>query len=292
MMNTTHPLAAITLCTLLLSGIAGAQERMPAREVGRTTEKELNIVLSTSFGSLMVSRGDPEKMLIVETEQTEKPLQTFVDYSIKNRIGYADISLGDERKNDDGKRGSFNLKDFHRGKWFLKVSDAVPVSFDVELGVGSGDFNLSGLQIKNFTLSAGASDVTLAFDEPNTTRVENITIESGVSKFDGRNLGNANFRHFRFQGGVGSYTLDFGGVLKNEVDVDVEIGFGVLTIYVPRDVGARVVYDKSWMSRIDCDEDFVESATNEYQTNNYHEATGKMNVRIDSGLGSIKIRRR
>jgi hypothetical protein len=291
-MNTTHALATVTLCTSLLSGMAGAQERTAAREVGRTTEKELNIVLSTSFGSLMVSRGDPEKMLVIEAEQTGKPLQTFVDYSVKNRIGYADISLGDERKDDERKRGSFNLKDFHKGKWFLKVSDAVPVSFDVELGVGSGDFNLSGMQIKNFTLSAGASDVTLAFDEPNKTRVENITIESGVSKFDGRNLGNANFRRFRFQGGVGSYTLDFGGMLKNEVDVDVEIGFGVLTIYVPRDVGARVVYDKSWMSRIDCDEDFVESATNEYQTNNYHEATGKMNVRIDSGLGSIKIRRR
>jgi hypothetical protein len=291
-MNTARTLASIALSTSLLSGLAGGQERTAAREVGRTTEKELNIVLSSSFGSLMVSRGDPEKMLVIETEETGKPLQTFVDYSIKNRIGYADISLGDDRKNNEGKRGSFNLKDFHKGKWFLKVSDAVPVSFDVELGVGSGDFNLSGLQVKNFTLSAGASDVTLAFDEPNKTRLENITIESGVSKFDGRNLGNANFRRFRFQGGVGAYTLDFGGMLKNEVDVDVEIGFGVLTVYIPREVGANVVYDKSWMSRIDCDEDFVESGTNQYQTNNYHDAAGKINVRIDSGLGSIKIRRR
>jgi hypothetical protein len=291
-MNSAYTIAALACCVISVIGTGDAQERSLAREIGRTTERELNVVLSTSFGSLTVCRGDPEKMIVIETDRTGKDAETFVDYSIKNRIGYADISLGEERKHDEGKRGSFNLKDFHKGKWFLKLSDAIPVSFDLELGVGSGDFNLSGLQVKDFTLSAGASDVTLAFDEPNTTRIENISIESGVSKFDGRNLGNANFRRFRFQGGVGSYTLDFGGMLKNEVDVDVEIGFGVLTVYIPSDVGARVIYDKSWMSRIDCDEDFHESGSNEYLTDNYRDAAGKMNIRIDSGLGSIKIRRR
>ena len=276
----------------VLATTAEGQERTVTREIGRTTERELNVVLSSSFGSVTVIRGEPEKMLVIETEQAGDDVPTYLDYAIRNRVGYADITLGERRKNNEEKKRSFNLKDFNKGKWYLKLSDAVPVSFDIELGVGSGDFNLTGLQVKDFTLSAGASNVTLAFDEPTRTRIDNLSIESGVTKFDGRNLGNANFRHLHFQGGMGAYSLDFGGMPNNEVDVDIEIGLGVLTVYVPRGIGARVSYDKSWMSRVDCDEDFHETGTNDYLSDNYQDATGKMNIRIDSGLASIKIRRR
>ncbi len=270
---------------------APAQERTTLREVGRTTEREMAIVLTSTFGSVAISRGEPEKMLLLEADRAASRAPSETDYTIRNRVGYADISLGEEGKDREEKKHSFNLGDINRGHWFLRVSDAVPVSFDVELGVGSGDFNLTGLQVKDFTLSAGASNVTLAFDEPNATRIDNLTIESGVSKFDGRNLGNANFRHLRFKGGVGAYSLDFSGAMNSEVDVDVEVGLGVLTIFLPRQVGARVSYDKSWMSRIDCDEDFHESGENQYLSDNYASAVAKMNIRIDAGLGSVKIRR-
>lgn len=279
----------------LLAGLStlpgGAQERTTLREVGRTTERELAIVLTSTFGSVSVSRGEPEKMLLIEADAAASRAPAETDYTIRNRVGYADLSLGEEGKDREEKKHSLNLGDLNRGHWFLRVSDAVPVSFDVELGVGSGDFNLTGLQVKDFTLSAGASNVTLAFDTPNTSRIDNMTIESGVSKFDGRNLGNANFRHLRFKGGVGAYSLDFSGAMTTEVDVDVEVGLGLLTIFVPQNVGARVSYDKSWMSRIDCDEDFHESGSNEYISDNYSSAAGKMNIRIDAGLGSVKIRR-
>jgi hypothetical protein len=271
---------------------AGAQERATLREVGRTTERELNIVLTSTFGSVSISRGEPEKMLVIEADDAARKAPSSAEYTIRNRIGYADISLGEESGDREEKKHSIGLGDLNRGHWMLRVSDAVPVSFDVELGIGSGDFNLTGLQVKDFTLSAGASNVSLAFDEPNAARIDNMTIESGVSKFDGRNLGNANFRHFRFKGGVGAYSLDFAGALSTEVDVDVEVGLGVMTIFLPGEVGARVSYDKSWMSRIDCADDFRESGSNEYLSDNYSTAAGKINIRIDAGLGSVKIRRR
>jgi hypothetical protein len=203
-----------------------------------------------------------------------------------------DIMLGETDENHDRKKGSFKISHFDGGKWYLKFSNIVPISFDVELGVGNGDFDLSGLLVKDFTLSTGASDVSLSFDEPNKTFIENLSIESGVSKFNGRNLGNANFKRFRFQGGVGAYTLDFSGSILSEVDVDVDVGLGVMTIVVPPNVGARLFYEKSWVSRLDCDRDFLSVTDNEYETENYESAAGKMNIRIDSGLGSIKVRRR
>ena len=76
------------------------------------------------------------------------------------------------------------------------------------------------------------------------------------------------------------------------MDVDIEVGLGVLTMYIPKAIGARVTYDKTWASKVNTPEDFRETADNAYTSENYYSAAGKMNIRIDSGLGSVKIRRR
>jgi hypothetical protein len=288
--------SAVFLLALIAGSIAagvGFLPESPFKEIGRTTEKELKVVLSSSFGSLHVSRGDAEKILVADAApKNPSDPKIDIEYDIRNRIGYMDITLGETEEEHERRKGSFKISDFNGGKWFLQFSDVLPISFDVELGVGNGDFDLSGLQVKDFTLSTGASDVSLSFDQPNKTYIDNLTIESGVSKFNGRNLGNANFKRFKFQGGVGAYTLDFGGKITKEVDVDVDVGLGVLTIIVPPEVGARLFYDKSWISRLDCDRDFRTVADDEYETDNYSTADGKMNIRIDSGLGSIKVRRK
>ena len=280
----------------LIAGSAlcvGALWENPFKEIGRTTEKELNVVLSSSFGSVHVSKGESEKVVMADAAgRSASEPKMDIEYEVRNRVGYMDITLGETQEDHDGRRGSFKVSNLNGGKWYLRFSNTIPISFDVELGVGSGDFDLSGLQVKDFTLSTGASDVSLSFDEPNKTFIDNLSIESGVSKFDGRNLGNANFKRFRFQGGVGAYTLDFSGTITSEVDVDVDVGLGVLTIIVPPEVGARLFYEKSWVSRLDCDRDMHSVADDEYETENYSTADGKMNIRIDSGLGSIKVRRR
>lgn len=281
--------AALVAATPALSGEKGAVNR----EIGRTTEKELKVNLSSAFGTVLIGRGESGKILIAEASSEKEESNVMdVNYAIRNRVGFLDMTLGEQKMEKNGSHYSFNLERFDKGKWFLKFTDAIPISFEIELGVGRGDFNLSGLHVKDFNLSTGASDVTLAFDQENDGTIENLNIESGVSKFDARNLGNANFRHLRFQGGMGSYTLDFGGALKNEVDVDIEVGLGLVTIIIPEEIGARVIYENSWVSRLDCDQDFQPDGENQYMSSNYHKAQGRMNINIDSGLGSIKVRRR
>ena len=107
---------------------------------------------------------------------------------------------------------------------------------------------------------------------------------------EGRRLGNANFRHFRFQGGVGTCKLDFGGELEHEVDVDVQVGMGVMTILVPQNVGARVFYEKNWISRVDCAADFSSVGESEYISDNYNSAQGKMNTASTSNITNSRAK--
>jgi hypothetical protein len=270
-----------------------AQESGRVQEIGRTTEKEIKVVLASSFGNVSIGRGESGKIVSVESQNAaNEPPRIDVEYTVRNRIGYLEINLGQDDKQTSGKKGGIHVGNIDRGTWALHFSDALPISFDIELGVGRGTFEMTGLQVKDFNLSTGASEVELVFDEQNSLEIENLNIESGMSRFDGRNLLNARFKHFRFQGGVGSYTLDFGGTLKNEVEVDIEVGLGFATLIIPKEVGARVLYEKNWVSRLDCDTDFENTAENEYLSTNYYRVPGKMNITLDSGLGSIKIRHR
>jgi len=255
------------------------------KEIDRTTENEVNILLSSSFGSVSISRGESDMIFKAEPSDEGGQPRINVTYTVRNRVGYLEISLGEDAEQAEDKWGE------HEGPWNLMFCDAIPLSFDIELGVGKGDFDLSGLQVKDFTMSSGASEVTVNFDEENSSLIERMSIESGVSKFTGNNLGNANFRQFRFEGGVGSYYLDFGGNLNGEADIDIEVGLGVLTLVIPPGVGARLAYDQNWVSRLDCDKDFRLVNEGEYETDNYTNANGKLNIRVESGLGNVKVRR-
>ncbi len=281
------------LLLILVGGIwafARFQDKEGNTEIGRTTEKELNVVLSTSVGSISIARGQEQKVLSIEsTSQRKKDGDVDLSYTIRNRVGYLDLALGES---GDHESGHFKIKGFKEGAWQLHFSEALPVSFELELGFGSADIDLSGLQVRDFSLTTGASDVMLTFDTPNEVLLDHVNIETGLSKFDGRNLGNGNFKYFRFEGGVGTYTLDFSGALRREVDVDIHLGFGVLTLIVPSDVGARVITNDNWFSHVECDKGFQSTGKEQFETENFARAEGKMNIRIETGLGRVKLKHR
>ena len=297
MKHVTSILTSLLLATVWLASFALAQEPnlagtvSPDRQIGRTTERELSVVLTSSFGSVSIVPGQPEKILMIQNLKGDPDHTYSMEYAIRNRVGYLDLNLGEaEVRENEGEKGR-TTTGFQQGPWELQFSPEIPLSLDVELGVGKGEFRLGGLDVKDFNLSTGASDVELSFDSPNQGTIESISIESGLSRFQARNLGNANFRHLRFQGGVGSYLLDFNGNLTTEVDVDLEVGLGMVTVIIPSSVGARIVYDETWMSSIDLDPDFRTAGDNIYTTSNLGTAAGRMNLRVTSGIGNVKVRR-
>ncbi|HXF99576.1 MAG TPA: LiaF domain-containing protein [Bacteroidota bacterium] len=280
------PLTGV-LCLAAAVGLAGDADR----EIGRTTEKELHVVLSASFGKISVARGEKQKIFWARGRDGDNETAKLVtDYAVRDRVGYLDISLGSGKHDAKGKRSSFKLSEFAGGDWQLGFTDALPISFDVELGVAGGTFDMTGLMVKDFNLSCGASEVVLSFSQPNAATIDAMNIECGVSKFEGRNLGNANFKHFRFEGGVGAATLDFSGELRNEVDVDIEIGVGVCTVIIPETVGVQVFADDNLTSRISLDSRLHEEESNRYISENFKNASTRMNVRIQAGIGSVRVK--
>ena len=262
-----------------------------------SSERELKATLQAGFGDVSISAGNSSSVLNAEVDAgTTLDLTDCIDYRVRDRVGYLNMSMdcSPAHNSDGGRRHkSIHFDNLETRNWRVQFTNAVPIAFDIELGLGKGDIDMTGLRVKDFSLSTGASSVKLRFDKPNPETIEEMNLEAGVSKFTAEGLCNARFQHLKFDGGVGSYTLDFGGELEKEIDADIEVGLGTLTIIIPEHTGAKLIYEKSWVAHLDLAGDFEESGTQEntYYSANYSNAKGKINLRIDAGMGSVRIRR-
>ena len=267
------------------------------KEIKRTSEKEVRIRIESSFGTVVCSKGPSDKIMVfdVKTEDDRKP-NVDINYRLKGDVGY--LELAPENEGNKSLSLHFNDEDdedkdhdhLENGKWYMQFTEEVPLSIDAELGAGRGNFDMTGLDVKEFKMSAGASSTSLYFGERNKSEIEELEIKSGVSKFVGEKLCNANFSHMTFEGGVGSYYLNFEGTIDREVDVKIKIGLGAVTIAIPRETGAKIHYQENWFSNFTIDKEFDEERKGVYVTPNYSSAEGKMNIYVESGLGSVKVK--
>jgi hypothetical protein len=280
-------------CATLLAAVTlhaqDAQHR-DARHVEypRTHEKELKVIVEVSFGTFTLERCTSDKIAVVDyQESSDSKNKLQMSYDVSGGQGTLRIKL----------KESFELWDDsdhkHRDRHLcLQISDAVPVFFDVEYGAGKAMLDVTGLQVKGMQISTGASSVSLECSEPNRIVAQKISIESGVSKFTAHRLSNLNFRSLKFEGGVGTYKLDFGGSVRQDAEISVEVGLGSIILDVPKSVPEQLFYDDNWLSSFSVDDDFDKKQSGLYQTASFDDAKERLTFHIDAGLGSVKVRRK
>lgn len=284
------PLKLLGLASLVaLLGFAYASTQRFHKEYPATNETMVKASIQAGVGNVNLARGKSSDIMELEAETEQKgDLSDYVDYEVRGGIGYLNLNTTDRLEN---KKHSIHISDLESNTWNMRFTDRVPLSFEIELGLGSGKLDFSGMQVKDLTLSAGASSVELRFDTPNKSTIEDMTIEAGLSKFRAVGLGNANFRHLKFEGGVGSYFLDFAGTAGTEAEVDIEVGLGALTLHIPDETGVKVNYDKNWLSHFSIDKDLTEQQEDTYVSSNYYSSNRRLNIHIEAGLGSVAIHR-
>jgi hypothetical protein len=259
------------------------------REIQRGKEHKLQVVMEVSFGTVTIERGAGDNVAILDYDETDDARNKLqISYDVSSGCGYLHIKSkesthfwgGDDSDNNGNRR-----------HLYIKLTDALPIDFDLSLGAGRSDIDLTDLQVNELKISTGASSVDMRCDKPNRLSLDDVTMESGVSKFTASNLCNLNFRNLKFSGGIGSYRLDFGGTLAQSARVKVEVGLGSITINVPKYIPSKLFYDDNWLSSIRVDDDFEKTHSGEYQTEDFNNAAARLTFDVEAGLGSVKVRR-
>jgi hypothetical protein len=264
------------------------------KEIPKSYEKELRVKIESSFKKVVLSKGYTNKILTIQyvSEDEETP-DVNIRYNIDEEKGYLTVDLSDEgteEQRSEWHRMEHITPGLETNAWYIKLNNSIPIRLNVDLGAGSGNIDISGLILKEFKLSTGVASTSVTCNEPNQVIMDVFYIEAGFSKFYGGHLGNANFKTLTFDGSIGSYSIDLSGDIRRESYVNVDIGLGSMNIILPANIGAQVRYDEGFLSSHTF-EDFKKIGDGKYISSNYYNSDGRLNIKIESGVGNVRIKR-
>jgi hypothetical protein len=194
--------------------------------------EEMHLTLSFGAGTLKLSPGEGSNLVDGTAVYNFEQLKPEIVKDGNNV----------EIKNENFK-GLVNPKDIVN-EWDLKLGKS-PIDLTINAGAYNGMYELGGLSLTNLTVKDGASNVDLTFSEPNQTEMSILRYETGASDVKLAGLANANFSTLMFNGGAGSYTLDFSGKLTREGVVKIEAGAGDVQLVIPKDMNAKVTVESA-----------------------------------------------
>ena len=197
--------------------------------------EKMRLTLSFGAGTLKVSPGAGEKLVDGTAVYNFEQLKPEIVKDGNNV----------EIKNENFKN-LVNPKDIVN-EWDLKLGES-PIDLTINAGAYNGTYELGGLSLTNLTVKDGAADVDLSFSEPNRVEMSVLRYETGASNVKLAGLANANFSTLMFNGGAGSYTLDFSGKLTREGIVKIEAGAGDVQLIIPKDVNVKVTVESALAS--------------------------------------------
>jgi hypothetical protein len=168
--------------------------------------------------------------------------------------------------------------------WDLKLGQS-PMNLNINAGAYTGNMNLSGLHLRNLTISDGASDSQVTFESANPEVLDVFTYETGASSVKLTGLGYANFKELNFKGGVGDYKLDFAGALQRNATVNIDAGMSTLRLSIPSGTQAKVEIsggmkgvktEGTWTAHEDT---YTTAGASDYT----------LSIKINIGLGSLTL---
>ncbi len=250
--------------------------------------REKSVTVNVKYGNGYIDFNKTKADNVYEGEFKYAKYRPDVRYEVVGDEGLLDIHFSGKLKKDDDNLGSLtSLNNIYDNELLLSLTPEVPLDLNLELGVIKGNLDFSGLKINNLDLEIGVSKGIIFFDEPNSISLENCSIEGGVGKFKIKKLGNANIRSLFFEGGVGSYELDFSGEYQQNLRANIELGMGKVKLYLPRYIGTRVEVSKSFLATCSIDE--VYKKDDYYTNDNWNNTRYNLDLKIETGVGKIDV---
>lgn len=261
----------INIPTIKVGEIQSKREEIPLSGVESATVEVL-----FAAGELEVEAGDSEQLFSghfrYNVEQWE-PKVTHEDGVLTIKQGGIEEEWGVPTGNT-------------RNEWELELSPEIPLQMNLNIGAGSGELDLTGLQLTELDLKMGAGNFDVRFDEPNEVRMSDFSLDTGAAKLEVWGIGNAGPEQVTVNGGVGNITLDFTGRWPHSANMEITTGVGSVTLRLPDDVGARVETEGG-LTHVESD-GFLRQG-DVYVNDAFGEAEVELRIQVTTGIGNLRL---
>lgn len=276
---------SIILLVLLTAGIpivfARSSETLK-KEIPLKDEQALKVNIELGLATLEIIPGDGKNLMTADIQYDPDKIDPVISYS-PGKTGILEIKS--EKIHDF----DFNKLKKLDNMWNIALTDRIPIDMNIDLGLGEGVVDLTGLRLTDVNLDAGLSSLDISFTKPNKSKIARFRVDSGLGEFKAEGLLNANMERFVFSGGLGSSELYFTGDCSGNIDASIEVGLGSVNIVLKEDLPVKIRYEKSFLSSLDLN-GFKKIDDSTYVSRNWNEnAKCKLLIDIEVGLGSVEI---
>jgi hypothetical protein len=237
---------------------------------------DANLTLSFAAGELNLTPGGSDALVsgtAIYNVDELKPVISGSGTDLRLQTGQNDVKF-----NGIPSFGN-NLKN----QWDLTLGQA-PMDLTIMAGAYKGNMDLGGLSLKSLHVTDGAAQVALKFSQPNQVEMSLLHYETGASDVSLTNLAYANADSIEFRSGAGNYTLDFGGDLLRDTQMDVRSGISKVSIYIPQNSNATVAFSGG-LSSVNTTGNWQKSN----QTYSYSGGGANLNITVEMGAGSVDL---
>ena len=279
-------LVGSSLACCVMPEIPDIEINIPTIKVGEIQSKREEIPLSGAesatvevlfaAGELEVEAGDSEQLFSghfrYNVEQWE-PKVTHEDGVLTIEQGGTDEEWGVPTGNT-------------RNEWKLELSPEIPLEMNLDIGAGSGELDLTGLQLTKLDLEMGAGNFDVRFDKPNEVKMSDFSLDTEAAKLEVWGIGNAGPEQVTVNSGVGDITLDFTGRWPNSANVEITTGVGSVTLRLPDDVGVWVEAEGGLTN---IESDGFRRQGDAYVNDAFGEAEIELHIKVTTGIGNLRL---
>ena len=271
-------LSVLFFCSL---SFAGQLERA-TEKVNVTQAKSIEIDGELGCGKFRITVDSITEAALFDIKYDERSVRYDVDYYEKGNKGFLTF--------ESDQRNYINM-DSDENRWDIVLSNKYESSLNLDIGACEAKIDLGGIPLKKLSINLGAASGQFDFSKPNSIRLEEFKMDAGVSSLNMVSIGNANFSRFIFNGGLGSYELDFRGKYKGESEIFIEIGLGSAEIILPADVPVRIESDgDNFLSSVDFHGDIPLSIDDDTcESGDFEGAKTRIILHLLVGLGSVDL---
>lgn len=276
----------IVLVLVALPAFAAMTERYYF-ETPRQGETALEADFDLALGRVEVAKAEPGYLFQAEVVLEDKEMVPEVDVDRDGRTAH--LSLGFDSGGDGG--DGLTVRGFkapEENEWLLYLSDEVDLDLEFEFGMADADLDFTDLRVERLSIESGMAKTHLAFNRRNPVVMEALEIDAGMSKFYGKRLGNARFERFTFEGGAGSFDLDFsGGPLPPGAVADLEVGMATLHVTLPDNAPVILYAPDSWLARVEIPDNYVKRGKGLWHSAQVRDEEDAFVVNIEAGMGKV-----
>lgn len=245
----------------------------------------MEIDVEFGMGEIHVERGNPAKAVTGYIQYDEDYIRPKAEYEVKGSVARFRLITKSRHKGWEG----LSRGDMESPESELYFTTRVPLEVDFSCGLGEANLDLGDLKVLDLNLDNGLGETTLDFSTPNGVELRRISVDNGLGELVARNLSNARTKRLKFDCGLGSAELDFGGETLYEMSVDINVGLGSVTMWIPRGFNVEMDAEESFLSTIDT-QDMVKTSRGLYRSEDHDPDKPTLRITASVGLGSIDIK--